>query len=157
MIMTTTTHIYWWLNKLRPRQDGRHFRQSFQMYFLQWKLLYIHQNFIEICSLGTKSSIRSDNGLVPSRRQAIIRTNDGLVWWCIYASLGLNDLMQNRPTPLLKHWSYVSFALSHRYHMHKDLPCAWLYFSFISLFSVISVEFSIFNLRIWLSATSYQM
>ena len=33
-----------------------------------------------------------DNGLVPTRRQAIILTNDGLVYWCIYASLSLNEL-----------------------------------------------------------------
>ena len=47
-------------------------------------------------------SIGSDNGLVPNRRQAIIWTNDCLVYWRIYASLGLNDIcsiddMQNDP------------------------------------------------------------
>ena len=34
----------------------------------------------------------SDNGLAPTRRQAIIWTNDGLNCWHIYASLGLKDL-----------------------------------------------------------------
>ena len=34
----------------------------------------------------------SDNGLAPTRRQAIIWTNGGLVYWRIYASLGLNEL-----------------------------------------------------------------
>ena len=29
---------------------------------------------------------------MPTRQQAIIRTNDGLVYWCIYASLCLNEL-----------------------------------------------------------------
>ena len=38
------------------------------------------------------SSIGSDNGLAPTRRLAIIWTHDGLVWWHIYASLGLNEL-----------------------------------------------------------------
>ena len=37
--------------------------------------------------------ISSDNGLVTSRRQANIWTNDGLVYWRMYASLGLNDLI----------------------------------------------------------------
>ena len=41
------------------------------------------------------SSIGSDNGLVPTRRQAIIWTNDGLSYWRIYASLGLNELMRD--------------------------------------------------------------
>ena len=38
------------------------------------------------------SIIGSDNGLVPSRWHAIIWTNDGIVYWRIYASLGLNEL-----------------------------------------------------------------
>ena len=37
-------------------------------------------------------SIVSGNGFAPTRRQAIIWTSDGRVYWCIYASLGLNDL-----------------------------------------------------------------
>ena len=39
------------------------------------------------------SSIDSDNGLVPARQQAIFRIFDGLVYWCIYASPGLDELM----------------------------------------------------------------
>ena len=38
-------------------------------------------------------SIGSDNDLVPNRRQAIIWTNDGLSWWRICVSLGLNESM----------------------------------------------------------------
>ena len=38
------------------------------------------------------SSIGSDNGLAPTRRQIIIWTNDGIVYWNIYASLGPNVL-----------------------------------------------------------------
>ena len=34
----------------------------------------------------------SDNGLVPTRQQTIIWSNDGLLYWCIYVSLGLNVL-----------------------------------------------------------------
>ena len=38
------------------------------------------------------SSIVSNNGLAPTRRQqAIIWTNDGIVYWRKYASLGLNE------------------------------------------------------------------
>ena len=36
------------------------------------------------------SSIGLDNDLAPNRRQAIIWTNGGLVYWGIYAWLGLN-------------------------------------------------------------------
>ena len=39
------------------------------------------------------SSFDSDNGLAPTRQQeAIIWTNDSLVYWCIYLSLGHNEL-----------------------------------------------------------------
>ena len=54
-------------------------------------------NFTEICSLGSNwqyGSIGSDHGLVPSMRQAIIWTNGGMLYWRIYASLGLNELSQ---------------------------------------------------------------
>ena len=50
-----------------------------------------------MCSLRFTSQyviIGSDNGLVPNRQQAIIWTNDGLVYWGIYASLGLNEYLQ---------------------------------------------------------------
>ena len=40
-------------------------------------------------------SNKQANGLVPDRRQAIIWTNDGLVYWPIYTSLGLNEFLEN--------------------------------------------------------------
>ena len=33
-----------------------------------------------------------DNGFATNRRQAIIWTNDGVIFWGINASLGLNEL-----------------------------------------------------------------
>ena len=50
------------------------------MHFLEWKCLNSDWNFIEVCSLWSNwqySSIGSDIGLAPSRRQAIIWTNVG--------------------------------------------------------------------------------
>ena len=46
------------------------------MYFVKWKYMNFDWNFIEIWSNLQYSSIGSDNGLAPGRRQAIIRTND---------------------------------------------------------------------------------
>ena len=37
-------------------------------------------------------NIGSDNGLAPNMWQAIIWTNDGLIYWGIYTSLSLNEL-----------------------------------------------------------------
>ena len=39
------------------------------------------------------SSIGSDNGLAPNKRQAIIWTNDGRFYWRMHASLSLNELI----------------------------------------------------------------
>ena len=41
------------------------------------------------------SSIGSDNGLAPPKRQVIIWTNDELFYWRLYAALGLNELTPN--------------------------------------------------------------
>ena len=40
----------------------------------------------------SKLNIGSDNGLSPGQHQAIIWTNDGLVYWGIYVSLSFNVL-----------------------------------------------------------------
>ena len=70
------------LNTLRPRQNGRHFTDdTFKPIFLNEKIRISIKNFTEVCPYGSTeqySSIRSDNGLVPTRRQAIIWTNLGL-------------------------------------------------------------------------------
>ena len=44
--------------------------------------------------------IGSGNGLALIRRQAIIWTNADLIHWCIYASLGEDELTLNDSTPL---------------------------------------------------------
>ena len=49
------------------------------------------------CAIGSDwqlTSICSDNGLVPNRRQATMWTNDGLFHRCMYASLGFNELIE---------------------------------------------------------------
>ena len=53
---------------------------TFWMHFLEWKCMNFDNDSIEICSQVSNwlnSSIGSDNGLVQTRRKAIIWTNDG--------------------------------------------------------------------------------
>ena len=53
-------------------------RRHFHMHFLEWKCMNFDWHFTEVCSHGSNleySSIGSDNGLAPPRRQAIIWTN----------------------------------------------------------------------------------
>ena len=90
-------------------------------------------NLTEICSLGSNwqyGSIGSDNGLAPNRRLAIMLTNVDLLYWCIYASLGLSESRHLRfhnltlipmawfrtgIPPLLMHWRCMSNVQSHWY------------------------------------------
>ena len=78
-------------NTMRPRHHGRpFFRWHFhQMHFLERNSsLYFDTHFIGMCC--PDASICSDSALVPTRRQAIIWTNNGLVYRRIYASLSLH-------------------------------------------------------------------
>ena len=86
------------LNTMRSRQNSHHFADGvFKCFLLNenvWTWIDISFHF-QVCSWGSNqqySNIGSDNGLVPTRWQAIIWTKDGLGWWRIYASLGLNEL-----------------------------------------------------------------
>ena len=61
--------------------------RNFHLYFLDWQLLYLihlfHRRLFPFVP---------DNGLVQSRWQAIIRTNDGQVYWRVHEPLCLEDL-----------------------------------------------------------------
>ena len=59
------------------------------------KILYFDWNFIEIWYRESNYQyycVGSDKGLAAVWRQAIIWSNDGLIYWCIYASLSLSEL-----------------------------------------------------------------
>ena len=95
-------HIYvygtsiWLVYTLRARWNGCHFADNiFKCIFLMKTLILTTILPKRIYSPGSNwqyGSISSDNGLAPNRRQAIIWTNDGIGYWCIYASLSLNEL-----------------------------------------------------------------
>ena len=87
------------INTLRPRQDGCHFADDiFKRIFLNenvWISINIHWSYLP-GSNWQYTSVGSDNDLAPTRRQAIIWTNDGQVSWRIYATLGLNALISGK-------------------------------------------------------------
>ena len=80
------THQGW------PGQDGHHFTDNII------KCIFCNEN----CCILIKNSLKYvrnvpiDNNPVVvqiiSRRQAIIWSNDDLVWWRMYVSLGINEL-----------------------------------------------------------------
>ena len=83
------------VNTIRSRQNGRHFPDDIsKRSFLNenvWIPIDISLNLI---SKWPYTSIGSDDGLAPKRRQAIIWTKDGLVCLHIYAAFGLNELIK---------------------------------------------------------------
>ena len=46
-----------------------------------------------LCPRIKLTKIGSDNGLAPNRRQTVVCTNDGLVYWIIYMSRGIDELI----------------------------------------------------------------
>ena len=68
-------------------------KRCFKMHFFSMKIFEFRLIFHCILFLRVQlASIGSDNGLAPSRRQAIIWTKWWWVYRRIYASLGLNEL-----------------------------------------------------------------
>ena len=80
------------------RQNGRHFAEDiFKGISLNENFRILNKIFTEICSLGSIrqcGSIGLGNGLAQNRRHAIIWSNVGMLYWRIFASLGLSELRQ---------------------------------------------------------------
>ena len=84
-------------NSSSPGQNWRHFADDiFKYIFLNENVLILIKNFLEVCSQWSNyryASIGSDNGLTPTRRQAIIWTNADPIHWRIHAALGGDELI----------------------------------------------------------------
>ena len=85
----------WWLNTLRPRQDGRHFRRHFQMHFFLMKmykfLLRFHWNLFPRVQLMIFQHWFSE-WLVAGQATSHYLKPWWLDHWRIYGSLYLNQL-----------------------------------------------------------------
>ena len=101
--------------------------------FLEWKPLNFKLNFTEICSLWSNwqhSSIGSDNGLAPNRRQTIMWSYVGMLYWRTYASLGPNELSSVFHNWNLLHaevyWGNVNTQNCIFYYLYVFRCCRWL-------------------------------
>ena len=90
MCVYSTWYVSW---HVEAREKWPWFcRRHFQMHFREWKS-YFHSNFTWVCSLGSSwqyVSINLGDVLVSQRWQSNISTNNGPVYWHMYASLDLN-------------------------------------------------------------------
>ena len=97
-------------------------RWHIHTHFLVWKS-YFDSNFTEICSKGWNyqcSRIGSDNGSIHIRQQAIIWPNDGLLYWYIYVSLGLNEFTFYMLNCIGRKYEYVFPFCIHTVNMHYN-------------------------------------
>ena len=103
------------LNSSHPGQNVNHFADHIsKCIFLNDMTCFSIGNFTEVCSYRSSwqyVSIRSGNGLVPNRRQAITWTNNDLVRRHIYAALGGDKLNENFETNNIRH--NTQFEISH--------------------------------------------
>ena len=83
---------------IAPEQNGRHLADD------NCRCIYVNENYVFRLRLNwilflkvqlTIAHIVLDNGLAPSRRQAIIWTNAHQIHWRIYAALG-EDVLPSR-------------------------------------------------------------
>ena len=95
--------LWMWKILIPQWTNGRHFADDiFKCIFLNenvWISLKISLKFVPRVQIKKYTSIGSDNGLVPTRWQAIIRTYDNPVHWCIYVALGGDELNVINPEP----------------------------------------------------------
>ena len=132
------------INTLRPRQDGSFFvHDIFTCISLNGKFRILNTIFSEICSLRSNwqcGSIGSDSGLAPNRRQAIIWTNVGMLYW--YAPLVLSELTPER------HGHQFADNIFKFIIFNKDLfrlKFYWVLFLEIQLFLKIQLAFTYVN------------
>ena len=60
-----------------------------------------------------------DNDLAQNKQQAIIFSEDGLIQWCIFASLGPNELIIRQVVARLHFWSQGSSRRVRALHSYR--------------------------------------
>ena len=91
-----------YINTLRPRKNGRHFPDNiFKWIFLNenvWISIEISLTFAPKYPITyyIPPSLRIMAWHWPGDNLAIIWNNDGIIYWRIYASLGLNELKSSK-------------------------------------------------------------
>ena len=83
------------INTFRPIEDGCHFPDDI------FKYIFLNENEWIFVTISLKFVPKDSIDNIPSSVQimAIIWTNDGLVYWRIYAFLGLHELNTDHLTP----------------------------------------------------------
>ena len=100
-------------------------RWHFQTHFLSWQfriLIQFSLNFVRMVPINNKLALVHIMAWHQIGRQATIWTNDGLIYWHIYASLSLNDLniqITNYPEWISNYTPHINWGIWFRIHTHK--------------------------------------
>ena len=138
-----------------PTHWGRHktvaiLQTTFSVIFLNEKYSILNKHFIEMFFTVqlTINRIESDDGL-ESKWQTSIWTNDGLVYWRNYASLGLDEsitvhILQADKQRVLMHghqgWN-VRHGLCHIYMIYGYIWVVYSFCLFCCLFIIVTTQF----------------
>ena len=100
-IWQATHQPRWWpkrllINSSLRGQNGRHFAADLLRYIFENEkfciLMKISLKFVPMVPIDNKLALGLDNGLAPTKRQAIISTSTDPIYWRIYTALGRDEL-----------------------------------------------------------------
>ena len=106
------------INSFSPGQNGRHFADDIFVNEKFCILIKISLRFVPKGPIDNNPAFGLDNGLAPTRRQAIIWTNVEPIYWHINAARW-GDELRNCPKlgTMLHNNQYMSNKIMHRAHM----------------------------------------
>ena len=114
-------------NTLRPIQNGRHFPDAIWNAFSWMKLFdfWLSKFHRMLFLIDNKSALVQIMAWCWNKRQAIIWTYEGLFYWHIYASLGLNELTSKIENGGVNgssiRWIYVQYFLTTLFYLHLTI------------------------------------
>ena len=116
----------------RTRQNGRHIVDDiFKLIFFNEMFVFWFQflwNLLPGAKLTTNRHYVADKDMAPNRRQAIICTNGGLVYWHIYAPLGQEELssLWHQHSYFMRIVPFPEFPPQWKMWPDLNVFCTWL-------------------------------
>ena len=102
------------------------FKATFANSLSSMKIVYLDSSFSNIFPIVKliRPNNASGNYLASNRRQAIIWTNDGLIGWCIYVLLALNEFnkINSLLVSIVEHLIHQSFVFQYQWTQNQVSP-----------------------------------
>ena len=128
MLVFKLTHV----NTLRSRQNGRHFADD------TFKRIFLNENVTISIKISLKFVPKRPINNIPALVQIMAGADQAtshylnqwwLDYWCIYASLGLNELIKGAPENIFvkvsHHWMDMNKTIEVRYLLEFAMVTMW--------------------------------